>query len=107
MSQQLFKEFIVLFKLWPVDMTKMGRCLGENLRKEFNKSFRHGEFSQMKQEDLAHWSKVLKDLKPIANNDIAMKYPRKNTIASLGLGRDQCKIIVSNQSLDSFNEEKE
>ncbi|RNA31285.1 ubiquinol-cytochrome-c reductase complex assembly factor 2 [Brachionus plicatilis] len=96
MSQKLFREFIVLFKDWPVDATKRGRCLGEHLRKNFTQSFKKGEFSD--DIDVAHWTKVLKDLKPIANNEYVSKYPRFLSTASLGLSKDQCKITLSNQA---------
>jgi nucleoid factor 1 len=104
-QQQLFKEFIVLFKSWPIDLTKSGRCLGEHIRKEFSKDFRHGEFSQ--NIDVNHWKKVLNDLKPLANNEILNKYPRNKIVGALGLGRDQCKLVVSNQAMKIFNETNE
>ncbi|CAF0766967.1 unnamed protein product [Brachionus calyciflorus] len=97
MSQKLFREFIALFKSWPVDATKSGRCLGEHLRKNFGQAFRKGELSE--NIDVAHWTKVLNDLKPIANNEYASKYPRFLSTASLALSKDQCKITISNQAM--------
>jgi hypothetical protein len=104
MSQQLFKEFVVLFKSWPVDATKSGRCVAEYLRKQFNNSFKQGELSQV---DTAYWTKVLSDLKPIANNEYFAKYPRQRAVGSLGLGKEQCKLALSNMALKLFNEKQQ
>jgi len=95
-SQQLFKEFIHLFKNWHIDATKSGRCLAEYLRKEFNTDFKQGELSTVNTD---YWNKVLSDLKPIANNEYFSKYPRQRAVGSLGLGREQCKIAISNSAL--------
>lgn len=101
MSSQLFKEFIVLFKNWPADATKSGRCLGEYIRKLFNSDFKQGELSNV---DTKYWIKVLDDLKPIANNEFAARYPRQRAVGALGLGREQCKLTMSNTALKFFQE---
>ena len=95
-SQLVFKEFINLFENWHLDATKSGRCLAEYLRSEFNKDFKQGELSTV---DTAYWNKVLSDLKPIANNEYFTKYPRQRAVGSLGLGREQCKLAISNNAL--------
>ena len=97
MAQTLFKEFIILFKGWPMDATKQGRCLAEYLRTKFNKEFKKGELSD--KIDHTHWSKVLADLKPIENNEYAAKYPRTRATGALGLGKEQCKLVLSNEAL--------
>ncbi len=101
--QQLFKEFIVLFKNWHVDATKSGRCFGEYLRKQFNQDFKQGELSIV---DNAKWSKILEDLTPIVNNIYFSKYKRHRAIGSLGLGKEQCKMVVSNKSFEIFSGKK-
>ena len=102
MTQVIFKQFITLFKLWPIDATKSGRCLAEHLRKQFNASFTRGELSEI---DATYWNKVLADLKPIADNEYFVKYPRQRAVGSLGLGREQCKLIMSNNSLKMLNDQ--
>ena len=97
MAQQLFREFVVLFKSWPVDSTKGGRCLAEYIRKRFNKEFNKGELSEGV--DVAYWQKALAELKPVANNEFAAKYPRSRATGALGLGREQCKLALSNEAL--------
>lgn len=103
MSQQLFKEFIVLFKSWPIDATKSSRCVGEYLRKIFNQDFKQGELSTI---DTQYWTKTLNDLKPIANNEYFVKYPRQRAVGALGLGKEQCKLAVSNTALKFFDDNK-
>ena len=102
-SQHLFKEFISLFKNWHMDATKSGRCLAEYLRKEFNQDFKQGELSKV---NTAYWNQVLIDLKPIANNDYFSKYPRQRAVGSLGLGREQCKLAISNNALKFLDDNK-
>ena len=101
-SQLLFKEFVVLFRSWPVDSTKSGRCVAEYIRKMFNQSFKQGELSTV---DTNYWSQVLNDLRPIADNVYAAKYPRQRAVGSLGLGKEQCKLAVSNTALKFYDDE--
>ena len=101
-SQFLFKEFIVLFRSWPIDSTKSGRCVAEYLRKIFNQSFKQGELSTV---DTKYWNKILRDLRPIADNEYAVKYPRQRAVGSLGLGKEQCKLAVSNAAFKFYDDE--
>jgi len=100
MSQQLFREFIVLFKHWPIDATKAGSCLGEQLRKHFSQHFKKGELSE--NINVKHWTKIYHDLNRILNNEYKLKYPRAKAIGSLGLGKEQCKLVLSNQAKKFF-----
>lgn len=104
MSQQasvLFREFITLFKSWPVDKLKAGRCLSEHTRKKFEAAFNNGELTQ--QVDTQRWNNHLNDLKPLVNNEIARKYQRSKELGSLGLDRDVCKVIMSNEMMKEIN----
>ena len=103
-SQVLFREFVSLFKNWHIDATKSGRCLAEYIRKEFNSEFKQGELSTV---NAVYWAKVLADLKPIANNEYFSKYPRQRAVGSLGLGREQCKLAISNIALKFLNENQD
>lgn len=105
-SEELFKRFVMLLKMWPVDATKQGRCLGEYVRKLFNGSFKNAGLSETNM-DVKYWSKVYADLKPIANNEYAMKYPREKATGALGLGKEQCKLIMSNTAMKYMAKEDE
>jgi hypothetical protein len=100
-SQQIFREFVVLFKNWPVDTMKTGRCLGELIRRQFNQGFKNGELTE--NVDTAHWSKVLNDLKPIANNEFLKRYPRTKEVGAMGINIDACRIVVSNDGIKEAN----
>lgn len=102
MAQRLFREYIALFKDWPIDATKTGRCLGEHLRGKFNQDFSRGELSE--NVDEARWNKMLKDLRPIANNEYATKYARMRSTAALNLSKEQCKLTMSNQAIKFMND---
>lgn len=104
MANQLFKEFIVLFKNWPLDLTKRGRCFGEQIRKHFSQEFKKGELSD--NIDVKYWTKTLKDLRAISENEFFNKYPRRKATGALGLGREQCKITLSNDALKIMAERK-
>lgn len=102
-SQLLFKEFVNLFKNWHIDATKSGRCLAEYMRGEFNRDFKKGELSTV---DTVYWNKVLADLKPIVNDEYRVKYPRQRAVGSLGLGREQCKLAISNNALKFLEDDE-
>ena len=105
MSQTLFREFIEVFKLWPVDATKINHCLGAHLRKLFNQQFKHGELTDHNQIDMVRLKKMLEGLKPIANNEYRRRYPRINSFACLGLNRDQCRIVLSEKSIEIYKKQ--
>lgn len=92
-----------VFKEWPVDATKRGRCLGEHLRKNFNQTFSKGELTDGIDE--AQWQKILDHIKPIAANSYASKYARRRGTAALNLSRDQCKLVNSDEAKKILNED--
>lgn len=104
MTQRLFREFISLFKDWPVDATKTGRCLGEHLRKRFSEAFNKGELSENINE--SQWQRYLNELRPIASNLYAAKYTRIRSTAALNISKDQCKLTMSNQAIKFINEKQ-
>lgn len=97
-KQQLYRDFLNLFKRWPIDATKKQRDLSELVRKKFSKSFQLGESSE--NVDLKYWSKVYNDLKPLVNNEYSNKYPRNKSTAASGCSKEQCKIALSNSSME-------
>ena len=79
--------------------------MGEHLRKLFNRDFRQGELAE--NVDINKWKKIYQDLKPIANNEYAIKYPRERATGALGLGREQCKLIMSNTAQKYMSKDEE
>jgi len=82
MSDKLFREFVTLFKVWPIDTGKSTRCLGAYIRMRFNRDFRRGELSE--NVDVKQWSKALNDLKLISNDEYLKRYPRKKGAQATG-----------------------
>jgi hypothetical protein len=97
-KQQLYREFLNLFKRWPIDATKKNRDLSELVRKKFSQAFQKGESSE--NVDLNYWSKVYNDLKPVINNEFSAKYPQTGSTAASGLSREQCRVALSNSSME-------
>ena len=96
MTDKLFREFISVFKMWPVDTGKGSRCLGAYIRRHFNQSFQKGELSE--NVDIKLWSKALADLKLISNDEYFKRYPRKNpslATGSLGMLKTKSLRIVN------------
>lgn len=96
MSQKIYKDFISLFKRWPIDATKKGRDLGEHIRVRFMNAFAKGELSE--NVDVAYWTQAHKDLSRIVNNEFAEKYPRSKATGALGIGREHCRVVLSNSA---------
>jgi hypothetical protein len=94
MSQKLYADFLLLFKRFPIDSTKKGHDLGEFARKKFSKAFTHGELTQTV--DISQWTKTHKELERLVNNEFFDKYPRVKATGALNLGREHCKLVVSN-----------
>jgi nucleoid factor 1 len=100
-SQQIFRDFLILFKNWPVDTLKTGRCLGELIRRQFSQDFKNGELTENVY--TVRWSKILADLKPIANNEFLKKYPRTKEVGAMGISIDACRVVVSNDGIKEAN----
>lgn len=104
-QQQLYRNFFELFKRWPIDLTKKGRDLSENVRKKFQLSFYQGEITP--NVDLKYWSKTYKEIETLLNNDIFDKYPRKKATGALGIGKEHCRVVLSNSALKFLQETRE
>ena len=82
MSDKLFREFITLFKMWPIDVSKGNRCLGAYIRKNFTRTFNKGELSESV--NVKEWTKKLSDLNRISDDEYLKKYPRKKGSLAVG-----------------------
>jgi nucleoid factor 1 len=98
MSNHLYRDFLNLFKHWPIDATKKGRDLGEHIRKKFSQSFQQGELSD--KSELKYWTKTYNDLKRLENDEFSNKYPRTKSTGALGIGKVQCRVVLSNSSME-------
>lgn len=97
-ASQLYFDLIRLFKQWPIDKTKTGRDLGENLRQQFTQAFALGENSQVNVHD---WNRFHESMKLLISNDIKNRYPRDRNWTASGLSREQLRFLLSNKSLQA------
>jgi hypothetical protein len=93
MSGKLFREFVSLFKEWPIDTGKGSRCLGVYIRKHFSQHFQRGELSE--NVNVQEWSKTLHDLKQISNDVYLKRYPRERKTGALGKGEKKSKTLFA------------
>jgi mitochondrial nucleoid factor 1 len=100
-ASQLYFDLIRLFKQWPIDKSKTGRDLGENLRQQFSQAFVHGENSQV---NLNEWNRFYDSMKLIVSNNIKHRYERDRNWTASSLSREQLRFILSNQSLQANKE---
>jgi hypothetical protein len=103
-QQQLYRNFFELFKRWPIDLTKKGRDLSEHVRKKFQIAFNQGEITP--NVDLKYWSKAYSNIEILLNNDIFDKYPRKKATGALGIGKEHCRVVLSNSASKFLQENK-
>ena len=92
MSGKLFREFVSLFKEWPIDTGKGSRCLGAYIRKHFSQHFQRGELSE--NVNVQEWSKTLHDLKQISNDVYLKRYPRERKTGALGKEEKKIHNII-------------
>jgi len=97
-ASQLYFDLIRLFKQWPIDKSKTGRDLGENLRQQFSQAFVLGENSQV---NSTEWTRFYDNMKLLISNDIKNRYPRDRNWTASGLSREQLRFILSNKSLQA------
>lgn len=105
MASSLYKRWLKLFEVWPIDATKTGRDLGEHIRKKVLGAYKHGETTTI--ENLAECEKDFASLQRLSRNIYANKYPTKLTGASY-LTVEECRDVVSSSNLKRMNvEDKE
>ena len=75
MSDKLLREFLNLFKMWPIDISKGNRCLGAYIRKNFTQTYNKEKLSE--NVNVKEWNKKMADLNAISENEYLKKYPRK------------------------------
>ncbi|KAL7636683.1 UNVERIFIED_CONTAM: hypothetical protein RMT77_012432 [Armadillidium vulgare] len=104
MSRQLYQNYLKLFEKWPVDKTKTGRDLGEFIRAKFSETFSKGEVSTVP--NIPECTVIYESLDRIASNYHSRKYPRLYNSTSTNLTVDQCKLVLSNESMKLYKEIK-
>lgn len=81
----------------------MYRDLGEYLRKQLKASLRAGDISLNGEVSL---DRQFQALERLSNNIHFKRYPRSRDSSSTGLNAEQCKIIISDSSMNYFAEQE-
>ncbi|XP_064549654.1 ubiquinol-cytochrome-c reductase complex assembly factor 2 isoform X2 [Drosophila montana] len=100
MSAQ-YQRFIKVLEKWPAEKTKVGRDLGEQIRKQVTKLT---DASSHNIETTAQLTKQIDALERISNNIYAKKYPRRYESTATGLTAAQCSQVLSSEFLQYLND---
>lgn len=92
----LYRRFLQLCEEWPVDSTKAGRDLGTYIREKVAKGFRQGEASVVNQEEC---EQNYDSLSKINSSYYRTLYPRVKTHNVTGTTLEECRLVVSSDSL--------
>ncbi|XP_037952266.1 ubiquinol-cytochrome-c reductase complex assembly factor 2 isoform X3 [Teleopsis dalmanni] len=103
MSAQ-YQRFLKLLEKWPTDKTKVGRDLGEQIRKQVKKLTNPAGLTNEANEQLG---KQIDALERISNNVYANKYKRIHTSTATGMTAEQCNQVLSSEFLQYLNDESE
>lgn len=89
----MYREFMKICSVWPVDPVRSGKCLGEFVRRKVAEEFRQSE--QTVVQDPQECGRRLDSLRALASDRYARQYPRISASSALGLTRAECaKVIV-------------
>jgi len=98
-----YKKFLRLLEKWPVDKTKQGRDLGQNLRDQLQQILGGSSIITVNDSKL---DSQFQSLENLVNNVYQKKYPRRFKSTSSGLTGEQCRQVLSSEFLEYLNEDK-
>ncbi|KAM8705899.1 hypothetical protein ACLKA7_010232 [Drosophila subpalustris] len=100
MSAQ-YQRFLKVLEKWPAEKTKVGRDLGEQIRKKVTKLTGSATLSNEASADL---TKQIDALERLSLNVYAKKYPRQHESTATGLTAAQCSQVLSSEFLQYLND---
>ncbi|XP_034488704.1 ubiquinol-cytochrome-c reductase complex assembly factor 2 isoform X2 [Drosophila innubila] len=100
MSAQ-YQRFLKVLEKWPAEKTKVGRDLGEQIRKKVTKLTGSASLSNEASADL---TKQIDALERLSNNVYAKKYQRQYDSTATGLTAAQCSQVLSSEFLQYLND---
>lgn len=95
-----YQRFLKILEKWPIDKTKYGRDLAEQIRSQIKVPTNPAVLTN---EDTAKLSKQIDALERLANNTYAKKYKRINNSTATGLTAEQCSQVLSSEFLQYLN----
>ncbi len=96
----LYRRYLLVCSQWSIDKTKSGRDFALYLRNQIPKVFPNGELTDFSFDDIKKHEKQIESLERI-NQNVHFKHGFVKSSAS-GLTADECKQIISTQSLQEF-----
>ncbi|XP_036337530.1 ubiquinol-cytochrome-c reductase complex assembly factor 2 isoform X5 [Rhagoletis pomonella] len=101
MSAQ-YQRFLKALERWPTDKTKVGRDLGERIRKQVIHLANPISLTTEVHEKL---SAEIDSLERLTCNVYGKKYQRRYTSTATGLTSEQCNQVLSSEFLQYLNDE--
>lgn len=98
-----YKRFLNVLEKWPAEKTKVGRDLGEQIRKQVTKLTDATSQNFASTEQL---NRQIDSLERISNNVYAKKYRRRYESTATGLTAAQCNQVLSSEFLQYLNDGK-
>ncbi|XP_022243034.1 ubiquinol-cytochrome-c reductase complex assembly factor 2-like [Limulus polyphemus] len=97
MAAHLYRRFLRLCEIWGLDSTKKGRDLGQHIRERVTQTFVHGEVTKVN--NLEECVEFHESLLRLANNYYGKHYQRHDISSASGLTAEECRMIVSTDSM--------
>ncbi|EDV91290.1 ubiquinol-cytochrome-c reductase complex assembly factor 2 [Drosophila grimshawi] len=98
-----YQRFLKVLEKWPAEQTKVGRDLGEQIRKQVT---RLTDASSLSNEKTAELNRQIDALERLSKNVYAKKYPRRYESTATGLTAAQCSQVLSSEFLQYLNDGK-
>ncbi|XP_059219417.1 ubiquinol-cytochrome-c reductase complex assembly factor 2 isoform X2 [Stomoxys calcitrans] len=102
MSAQ-YQRFLKVLEKWPADKSKVGRDLGEQIRKHIATSLANP--ASLTSEATDNVTKQIDSIERLANNTYGRKYRRIYDSTATGLSAQQCNQVLSSEFLQYLNED--
>lgn len=101
MSAQ-YTRFLKVLEKWPAEKTKVGRDLGEQIRKHMKNLTNPASLTSEAAEKI---TKQIDSLERLSNNTYGRKYQRIYDSTATGLSAQQCNQVLSSEFLQYLNED--
>ncbi|XP_058982506.1 ubiquinol-cytochrome-c reductase complex assembly factor 2 isoform X2 [Musca domestica] len=98
----LYQRFLKVLEKWPADKSKVGRDLGEQIRKQVTNLSNPAALTA---EVTAQITKQIDSIERLANNTYGRKYKRVYDSTATGLSAQQCNQVLSSEFLQYLNED--
>jgi len=100
-----YQRFLKVIEKWPAEKSKIGRDLGEQIRK-LAKHFATPSTNNTSNEANEKFNLQIDALERLSNNIYGKKYPRVRTSTATGLTAEQCNQVLSSEFLQYLNDDK-